>query len=172
MNLLAIDPGLHTGLCCTIGEGLCHGVANLGGSDTPQQTRDLRLADYVEEWITLSSASTVAYEGAAFSKNTFASRQLAGYRGIIRMTAAKHGCQVVEVNPSTLKKWATNNGNAKKPQMVRALKTMYGIKVLDDNEADAIWIWQFVNAGQHAKIEAARAATKRPKRRAAQERLF
>ena len=45
--------------------------------------------------------------------------------------------EIDPVDPRTLKKWAVNNGNAKKDQMTRAAKLLYGIDTDDGNAADA-----------------------------------
>lgn len=49
----------------------------------------------------------------------------------------------LRVNASTIKKFTTGKGNAKKPEMVAAAKAL-GYKILDDNEADAIHLLRYV----------------------------
>ncbi len=54
-----------------------------------------------------------------------------------------HGeCPVNDVNVATLKKWATGNGNAKKPDMVAEAQRRFGVWLSND-EADAalIGLW-------------------------------
>lgn len=43
-----------------------------------------------------------------------------------------------EVNPSTLKKWATGNGRAEKKDMIRSVYQRTMLEIKDHNEADAI----------------------------------
>jgi|GEM_PF-5559580 len=43
-------------------------------------------------------------------------------------------------NPTALKKFATGNGRAKKPQMIRAAATLLGVNTTDDNIADACFV--------------------------------
>lgn len=52
------------------------------------------------------------------------------------------GTPVVEVPPSTLKKFATGRGNAGKPEVVSALTKRYGIEFRTDNEADAYALYR------------------------------
>lgn len=45
------------------------------------------------------------------------------------------------INPSTLKKYATGNGRAKKPQIKKAaIRKFPDVKVIDHNHADALFI--------------------------------
>ena len=51
-----------------------------------------------------------------------------------------HGIVCVDVHPATLKKWATNNGRALKPDMIQAATRLTGVPLTEkqDNEADAL----------------------------------
>lgn len=57
---------------------------------------------------------------------------------IVKEVAKRYRIKVAEVTPGTLKKWATGNGRAEKPEMVAAACAKAGREVLDHNEADAI----------------------------------
>lgn len=50
------------------------------------------------------------------------------------------GILVVEVPPSSLKKYATGDGSASKPDMRMALFRRAGIDLRNDNEVDAWWL--------------------------------
>lgn len=60
--------------------------------------------------------------------------------------ASFHGLPRREVPPRKLKKFATDNGNAKKPAMVAAVQA-WGFDVTDHNEADAIAVLAWAHAG-------------------------
>jgi crossover junction endodeoxyribonuclease RuvC len=49
----------------------------------------------------------------------------------------------IEVRPSTLKKWTTGKGNAKKPEMAAAVKERWGYASPSDDVIDAFALAQF-----------------------------
>lgn len=94
------------------------------------------------------SGALVMIEGPSF-----ASREQAGqahlraglwWSLVNDLTAS--GCDLVEVPPKTLKKFATGSGNASKSDMRMALYKRGGIDLADDNQVDAWWLRE---AGLH-----------------------
>jgi len=84
---------------------------------------------------------------------SFASREQAGqahlraglwWSLVNDLTAS--GCDLVEVPPKTLKKFATGSGNASKSDMRMALFKRGGLDLADDNQVDAWWLRE---AGLH-----------------------
>lgn len=61
--------------------------------------------------------------------------------GVLRMLAHDLELPFVEINPATLKKYATGGGKAGKPEMVSCARERFGYTGFDDNEADALLIW-------------------------------
>ena len=55
----------------------------------------------------------------------------------IQISARMAQVELVAVNPTTLKKRATDNGHAKDPEMIKAAKAL-GHAVKNDHEADAV----------------------------------
>lgn len=66
------------------------------------------------------TADLVVVEGAAYGAKGDAVDQLAGLRWRVRCELHTMGIPFVIVTPSTLKAYATGNGRATKPEMVRA----------------------------------------------------
>lgn len=62
---------------------------------------------------------------------------LGEFGGVLRLLLVRSGLRVVDVPPSTLKRWATGKGNAGKAAVVSALTKRYGRTFETDNEADA-----------------------------------
>jgi len=56
----------------------------------------------------------------------------------VEETAAFYGVECVAVHTGELKKWATGHGKASKEMMVEAAFKLWGIRVEDDNIADAL----------------------------------
>lgn len=60
-----------------------------------------------------------------------------GFEGNLLAWCEHHGIPYYGVHPATIKKYATGKGNAKKPEMVEAMRAL-GYTVTGDDEADAL----------------------------------
>jgi Holliday junction resolvasome RuvABC endonuclease subunit len=152
MNILGLDlASSATGWCWSDGEALRRGCWKLGRSNEHEGRRLERLYEYLhklhEAWgvdrIGCEESSLGAggrSEGVQWS-TVVVHNQL---RGIVALFASQIGAEVRWVNPSSLKKFATGNGRAKKPDMIRAAKVHYGIDTDDDNIADALHVAAYV----------------------------
>jgi crossover junction endodeoxyribonuclease RuvC len=69
-----------------------------------------------------------------------------GFSTRIEEYCAERGIECSGVYPSTLKKWTTGRGNAKKPEMLEAVERRFGRRVDDDNEADAVALLHYALA--------------------------
>jgi Holliday junction resolvasome RuvABC endonuclease subunit len=63
-------------------------------------------------------------------------------QGVVRLALIHCGVPYVTVVASSLKKYATGNGGASKPDMRMALFRRAELDVRDDNQVDAWWAWQ------------------------------
>ncbi len=82
-------------------------------------------------------AHEIMIEGYAFSSNSAYSHATAEIGGIVRYHLRKLGFVPLEIPPTSLKKFLVGKGNAKKPEMLAAVYRRYGVKLYDDNMADA-----------------------------------
>lgn len=149
MRILALDPATRCGWAYTDGEQTVYGVWDLGISGSEHAGKRLvRLRDRLLDLHERHGIDRIAYEAASFGShnpNTQAfHNELAG---IIRMVAADLGVPAVPYPIGTIKKFATGSGVAKKPQMVRACKTILGIETEDDNVADALFVLELAKQG-------------------------
>lgn len=60
-------------------------------------------------------------------------------QGVARLAIVRHGVPFVTVSPPSLKKFATGNGAAKKPQMLASVPSTVDATKWDDNAVDAYW---------------------------------
>lgn len=68
--------------------------------------------------------------------------------GVIMLVAGITGCGFLGLSAGEIKKFATGNGRAKKDEMIQACKEKLGIDPIDDNHADAAWIYDYaINGG-------------------------
>ena len=83
-----------------------------------------------------------AIEGFAFGVKSSRSHEIGGAGWIVRVALWDAGIPWIDVPPSSLKKYATSNGSAKKPDMQAAAYKRLGYQPdkPDDNEIDALWL--------------------------------
>lgn len=140
MRILALDPGRHCGFAFghTKDQVAASGTWDLG---LAAGSRPSVLATRLRHAIAQHQPDVVAVEiasmGGKFRRAQVALDELAG---VIKATAQGAGCQVWAFHISTWKARAIGNGHAKKPVIIRALRTYFGIVASDDNQADAIGI--------------------------------
>ena len=85
----------------------------------------------------------VVIEGPAFGMNNKATHELAGLWWALVVRLAEQGNnQIAVMAPGQLKKFATGNGSAKKPDMRMALYQRAGLDIRSDDEVDALWLRQ------------------------------
>ena len=74
-------------------------------------------------------------------------REMAGeLGGAVKIACARAGVPVVAVAPTTLKKFVTGRGNAKKNEMLLGVYKRWGEEFTNDNAADAFSLRQFGRA--------------------------
>jgi crossover junction endodeoxyribonuclease RuvC len=109
-----------------------------GMSDLEFRARRLStLADEISSLF--DGVNLCAIEGYAYGiRNSRAITGLAELGGVLRERLFRLGVPTTEIPPSELKKWATGKGNAKKDDMIRAVKDRFGIQVESSDTADAM----------------------------------
>lgn len=76
------------------------------------------------------------------------------YAAALRIAAERRGVRILDpVDPRSLKKFGTDSGKAKKPQMMHAAKLLYGIDITDNNAADAAHVcaWAMLRIRNEAR---------------------
>jgi len=105
----------------------------------------LRFERLVEELVDTHNIKVICYElpGGQHTSPIIHSAKLIA---IVERLAATKGIEYVETSSGTVKKFATGKGNAKKPEMIAAAQEKLGYEGNDDNEADALWMLQYVKS--------------------------
>ena len=99
-----------------------------------------RLRHICDEVMALAYATDVAVlEDYAFSRADAHAHALGELGGVVRLALHDERIPYVDVKPSTLKKFATDKGNAPKDAMLAAAIRRFGFEGSDNNEADA-WL--------------------------------
>jgi Holliday junction resolvasome RuvABC endonuclease subunit len=147
MRILALDCATTTGWAFSDGPPSLEnqpqsGVWRLSVHDAEHPGAKLiRLRDYVYAVAESQGFDKIAFEDAGFGSHNPAVQAFhANLAGVLMMIAAEFGVPIYRIGPTTLKLWATGDGRAKKPAMIRACKTHYGILPRSDDEADAMLV--------------------------------
>ena len=139
---IGIDPGLsNTALCFYSSNQVTmpHTECRNAGKAVPGLARFGRfgrLVDAVEGLCIEAAPDIVMLEGFSYASQGSVI-VLAEFGSLLRLRLLSLSCQLVEVAPKELKKWATGKGFASKIQIVAALTKRYGVVYDTDDEYDA-----------------------------------
>ena len=98
-----------------------------------------------DTWEELPSSEVLgAVEGPALGATSRAD-DLGQVRGVVLLTLYRHGIPSLMVAPTSLKKFATGHGQAKKDKMVESAVAELN-RDLNDDEADAYWLSRVAQA--------------------------
>ena len=139
MRILAADLSLvRTGLATIYDDGpLVGGSACVIASKLKGAARLCEISDTLIRKAVSIAAEVVVLEGPAFGAKGSALCDLWGLRGVVLADLSRAGFRVVEVPPSSIKKWLTDNGNAGKDLMLATAIRALNYEGSDNNEADA-----------------------------------
>ena len=136
--ILGLDPSLRaTGLALPDGELVTIQTPSCATLDDKVE-RVRHIVGHVG--VAAKIGALIVIEGPAFGMNNAATHELAGLWWALVVRLSEQGNQVAVVGPGTLKKFATGNGAAKKPDLRMALYRRAGVDVADDNQVDAAWL--------------------------------
>ena len=197
---LAVDLGTHTGWALMTGDKIIDSGTELLASDeeleqqreeAKERTSDMRfgrILDFVEGKVA-AGVDRIVFEDVIFAGSQAQTQLWSSLRTAIWLAGRDAKVSIHCVAVATLKRFATGNGGARKPDLARALaiaepgryqlEPRSGLlwrngQAMDDNEVDAIWLARYTAAvdrgeasfvGPHQRKAAAKA--QRRARRAA-----
>ena len=140
MNVLAIDPGTKCGWAFGREPALqLSGVWDLaprrheGGG-----MRFVRLQRLLGEFS--DAPALVAYEEVRRHRGTDAAHIYGGIVATLQAWCEERSIPYTAIPVGTIKRHATGKGNADKVAMLEAARARFGEGVIDDNQADALWL--------------------------------
>ena len=140
INILAIDQASSCGWATKNAHGCWDFTTR---KDESAGMKMLRFRSKLKEVCALEEINLIVYERVAgFHKNSIihAAKMVA----IIESFCEENGIQYKAVSATEVKKFATGKGNANKEAMIEAAALKLGYEGKNDNEADALWIYQIV----------------------------
>lgn len=148
MKILTLDLATRTGFALWNGSSRESGfvVFDVKRGESPGM-RFVRFTIWIDEMVKSlvnTEGALVFYEQPFVMRSGAAAEISLGFATRVQEACARHGVNHQPVNGSTLKKWTTGKGNAKKPAMIAAVNERFGPPfVTDDNEADAIALLEY-----------------------------
>lgn len=137
MKILALDQATKTGWATDTASGVWNLTPNRGETGG---MRIVRFKAKVLELIELEGIELIAYERVQgrFQNTVIINAELAG---ILQVIAIEKGIPLACYSPKEIKVHATGKGNANKDMMLKAAREKWpNINIIDDNQADALWI--------------------------------
>ena len=137
MNILALDVATKTGYAYSGGDS---GTWNFGiRSREDSIDRIVKFHSQIKHFISNNPVDIISIERTAgrFKKPLIVQSEL---HGVLKLLARDENIVIEEYSAKDIKKFATDNGNASKSMMIEAAEERFGIKIIDDNHADALWL--------------------------------
>jgi Holliday junction resolvasome RuvABC endonuclease subunit len=146
MPIFAMDPATKTGWALS---PMISGVWDLSlRKDESMGMKFLRYRSKMNEVTENYQVKLVVFEAArhAGPKMQGALVHQAQLQAIVIDWAQLNGIESRGYSSKEIKKWATGSGNASKEAMVAAARERWpGVKIIDDNHADALLLWQMAS---------------------------
>lgn len=137
----ALDIATHTGYHCTNESGTWNFTESLRRNNNKQHKA---FRDTVKDFIERNGIKQIVAEDVSVNNHFTDTRKLSEFRGILLEVCDTLDLpEPIFVNPSTIKKFATGDGRAKKDKMIEFCKLRWNIDAIDDNEADAVHIYYY-----------------------------
>jgi Holliday junction resolvasome RuvABC endonuclease subunit len=143
-NVLALDIATHTGYYSTHESGTWDFTESMRRNNNKQHGafRETLMAFIEEHHIRAIVAEDVSF--ARTDRHFVSARKLSEFRGILlEICDSLDLPEPAFINPATVKKWATGDGNADKRKMILFCKSRWRTDPVDDNEADATHIFMY-----------------------------
>jgi Holliday junction resolvasome RuvABC endonuclease subunit len=147
LNILALDPATHMGWAHSCGDS---GVWDLSiKRDESAGMRLIRLRSKLDTILESMPIEVVVFEAArnAGPRMQGALVVQAEIQSVIKVWCEDNWLEYRGVSPMEIKKHATGKGQANKAKMVAAAKKKWPtVNIVDDNQADALWILDFLQS--------------------------
>lgn len=145
MITLGIDPSTKTGVAVIIDGELIEAVEIKAKAGIVGMERVIYISKTVLRYVTKYKPDAICIEGYGYS-NAHTLVTLVEIGTAIRLLLYKYQQKYIDVPPTSLKKFTTGKGNAKKDVMILEVYKRWGFEITNDNIADAAALAQFARA--------------------------
>lgn len=139
-NILSLDVATHCGWCTKS----AFGVWDLTNKrDESGGMKLIRFKAKLREMCAAAEIDLIAFERTSgMHKSSIISQS--ELHGVLKLFCEENNIQYRAYSAPEIKKFATGKGNSGKPLMIAAARDKYGYQGKDDNEADAIHIYNLI----------------------------
>ena len=140
-HILALDIATHCGYYSVHESGTWNFTEGKRRNDNKQH---LAFKETLMDFVLKHGIRRIVAEDVSVNKHFFDMRKLSEFRGVLLCVCDELNLPEPEfINPKVLKKFATGNGNAGKQEMMQAYTQRFNRTPVDDNEANAFWLYQY-----------------------------
>lgn len=149
--ILGFDPSLTS-------SGFCYDNAGeiITGRILTKDLRGVERLAYIRDQCSLlmnkAEAILIAYEGYAMGANVGRAFDIGELGGVLKLLAFELDVDILVVPPRNLKLFATGSGNAKKPEVIKAVADVWGYNIPRDDEADAFVLYKMGEAYRSKRV--------------------
>jgi Holliday junction resolvasome RuvABC endonuclease subunit len=148
-HILALDVATTTGWCDAKGSGVWKcAVSSIKNEEKilgkyVGGKRLMKFEKNLTEHIEQNDIRLVVFEKAFIYHSKDRRPNFASFEmiGVLKMVCAYKNVKMMEYITQHIKKFATGKGNAGKEQMIASAEARYGVRMDDDNEADALHLY-------------------------------
>lgn len=144
MISLGVDPSTKTGVAVVNGGKVLH-TSRIEAKGLTGLHRAGHIAAQLMSVIERNRPDLVVFEGYGYA-NTHTLVTLVEIGTVLRYFVTQSGLEYVDVPPTSLKKFVTGKGNAKKETMILETYKRFDVEVATNDEADAIGLAMFGQA--------------------------
>ncbi len=137
MKILALDPASTTGYCTETASGIWDLKPK---SYESNGMKFIKMKSSIHEIVEAEGVTLIVYEKPG-GRHYNGLRSHANFEGVIVSYCEENNLDYKDYSASEIKKFATGKGNANKEAMIKACEDTYGFKPIDDNQADAVHLY-------------------------------
>lgn len=132
MRFIGVDPSV-TGFASVILDDQLNVIKEITLKENTKLSDPQRMMDLVDRFIKeseLVKGDTLFIEGFAYhGKIGYGTSKAYGIGWLLRERLVRHGCFYLDISPSRLKKYATDNGRASKEEVISSVELIFGYNV-------------------------------------------
>ena len=144
MIIIGVDPGIAKPGIAVFNNGI---ITTESVKTSPKDIRGKRIHQIISRLLEYLPADLLVIEGYATnyknSNRVHNTLMLAEVVGAVKYFCHETDTKIIEVDPATLKKFATGYGRAEKADMLTMARLESGLKIKTHDEADAYFLMKF-----------------------------
>lgn len=137
LKILALDIATHCGWATETASGVWDFTIK---RDESSGMKLIRFKSKLKEVVKLEEITLIAFERSSGQHKSSLISQ-SELHGILKLFCEENKIDYRAFSAAEVKSHATGKGNSGKPAMIQAAKDKLGYQGEDDNEADALWIY-------------------------------